>query len=721
MSKFYDKSAASFRSTTIDSKVIDVQKILINTDPSQIDERKNLIDYVENINNDITSVIKGGFKTAVYNTNVMNGTLDNATVTGIQYSNKHFVKGGSKIDSITFPYTPNSSVTSDGYLSAQVSVIEGVLENKIYYSTNKFNFGDTTKSEATFKFEDFILPENYFSVRFCLVSTRTSVPDNTQNTNCLSFRVKPIRYDNTFEFDVDGCYVYVNKDVKTWLIDSTINYGEPTKGIESIVLDNTEKVASLVEKTKLVSESAIATISSQPTNYGECDAFNIHKDKVPSAPIKSIEIPVVNTISTPTYIVVYDVDSATSTKKLLGNSRESITWTSGGVAKWTFENALNIPDGHNIEIYLAKASSVIGESNVAPVGYNISIYSNGTGNDRIRYGNSWNYTREIYLIFHTEEERNLGEAIQNSENNLDVLSQIVSDNILSTEEKINELETQIETYDDFVSSTNSSISTINTTLGNTAKTNAANTFTAANTFNSTSTTKGAATFDSTITKSTTSSTPASLANTQVLNKAENDTLYAPKSHVSDTSVHMSAVDRQTLAEVVEVAEEITTAAADFAKKTVENTFVESNTFKKTITVEGGINAVSGDIFVANGVLTFEDLVDGTVIERSGASGYQYVTGMPTSFNNGICYDIGEISNNTDFSNITFSAEGRLVQTCEVWFTTPATVPTTHQWPKNIYWIDSATGAAPTLIASKNYRLVFRQEPNKIIASIAYLY
>lgn len=124
-----------------------------------------------------------------------------------------------------------------------------------------------------------------------------------------------------------------------------------------------------------------------------------------------------------------------------------------------------------------------------------------------------------------------------------------------------------------------------------------------------------------------------------------------------------------------------------------------------------------------GVLAFTDDIDGTVFdfENNTASGYQYVEGMPTSFENGVCYDIGTISNTTDLSNVKFTAEGRLVQTCELWFKTPATVPTTHKWPTNIYWIDSATGAAPTLIASKNYRLVFRQEPNKIIASIAYLY
>jgi hypothetical protein len=153
----------------------------------------------------------------------------------------------------------------------------------------------------------------------------------------------------------------------------------------------------------------------------------------------------------------------------------------------------------------------------------------------------------------------------------------------------------------------------------------------------------------------------------------------------------------------------------------ENTLTETNTFEKTIIAEDGVHASGGDVVISSGVLTFEDLVDGTVVERSGAGGYQYVQGMPVKFENGVCYDIGTISNSTNLSNIKFTGEGRLVQTCELWFTTPATAPTAHKWPTDIYWIDSATGAAPTLIASKNYRIVLRQEPNKIIASIAYIY
>lgn len=121
-----------------------------------------------------------------------------------------------------------------------------------------------------------------------------------------------------------------------------------------------------------------------------------------------------------------------------------------------------------------------------------------------------------------------------------------------------------------------------------------------------------------------------------------------------------------------------------------------------------------------GYISFQDGIDGTVIERSGASGYRYNREIPITFENGVCYDIGTITNETNLSNVTFTSE-ILVQTCELWFTTSATPPTAHKWPTNTYWIDSATGAAPTLIANKNYRIVFRREPNKIIASIAYLY
>ena len=72
----------------------------------------------------------------------------------------------------------------------------------------------------------------------------------------------------------------------------------------------------------------------------------------------------------------------------------------------------------------------------------------------------------------------------------------------------------------------------------------------------------------------------------------------------------------------------------------ENTLTETNKFEKTIIAEDGVHASGGDVVISGGVLSFEDLVDGTVVERSGAGGYQYVQGMPVKFENGVCYDIG---------------------------------------------------------------------------------
>lgn len=242
-------------------------------------------------------------------------------------------------------------------------------------------------------------------------------------------------------------------------------------------------------------------------------------------------------------------------------------------------------------------------------------------------------------------------------------------------------------YDSFVSSTNSSISTINTTLGTTAKTNAANTFTAANTFNSTATIKGAATFNSTITKSTTSSNPSSLATTQVLNKAENNKLYP--------------------------------------QLTADNTLSGSNTFEKMVTAESGLQS-EGDVVVSSGnvyvnknaSITFLD--DGEVTINNGASGFPYEAGVPEFLDNGRVYDLGVITEDLDLSGLSFNGDNTIIQTCEIWFTTSDTIYNIT-WPSNVYWIDYDDGLMPTLIPNMKYRICVRKEITDVVISISYIY
>ena len=966
MSKFYTKSAASFKATTIDSKIVDAQKILINTESSNINERRNLIDYINRKDNDNASLIEGGFKSVgVYSTNYVNSDLlDHANVTGIQFSNKHFVKGGSRVDAITLPYNYTSTVTSVGYLSAQICVTEGEFEDKIYYSTNTFNYDDDTKSEAIFEFKDFILPKDYLYVRLCLVPSIISVPNNDQNTNCLNFRVRPIKLNNNgVIIDADGCLAYVNTTINKWLIDARIEYSELIDGIGTTVEETEEKLNFLISRTNLFERSEVPTISSVPQNSGFCDAFSVHNSKIPSNYIKSIEIPVRNTITTETFIVVYDEDPVTSDVKLLGRSENSNTWEEQDNVIWTFENPIHVESGHNIVVYLATESSTITDISVDPVGYYIEIGRNDSGNDTIRHENGWIQGREIYLIFHVVEYRDIANAIENAENSLSMMSQLVSDHIISTEDKfdvidmtIGELETKIENVDtnlnvlmSEVGEIDSNITTIEqdlTTLKgkNYAYTDSSNTFTSSNTFNSSVEIKGNLT--------TTASSSINIANNfnvlplgvktaagadayglsvsstggiqiwgthftqsdewtptalkiqhrnlalfgdhnapstltfdnanvvefkvmpndgstsnngqgaiydfqawqwdnnehtskngncpvqilknnsgnltdrSLLNKAELDENYIAASEENkhivetlnetiDTSdgyaigwIHLQTntpawtifigeygpyempnkeiVFAQDWCDVINNAnipyeayvdtssnsttkffikakytgegycvefalkdmegkkdnvnlysgltleipdknlkkiDFLSDAQTRFAQRATDNTFEGNNTFNHSIFAKE-------DIIVTNGVLTFEDTTDGTVMitpdgtvtESSvGASGYRYVQMMPTAFENGVCYDIGEITNETNFYEISFTGKGKLVQTCEIWFTTSATPSTNHQWPKDIWWIDSANGSAPTLIASKNYRIVFRCEPHKIIASIAYIY
>lgn len=165
----------------------------------------------------------------------------------------------------------------------------------------------------------------------------------------------------------------------------------------------------------------------------------------------------------------------------------------------------------------------------------------------------------------------------------------------------------------------------------------------------------------------------------------------------------------------------------YARKAAENTFSETNTFEEKVQLENGatannnINVESGNIIVnKEGVLTFSD-PDGTVISSNGISGYQYIESVPTSFTNGAIYELGLVEGSLDLFAINFDGiDDRLVQTCEVWFMTGATVPTIT-WPSGTYWIDKANGIAPTLIANMTYRIVFRNEIIRTVASVGYCY
>ena len=133
---------------------------------------------------------------------------------------------------------------------------------------------------------------------------------------------------------------------------------------------------------------------------------------------------------------------------------------------------------------------------------------------------------------------------------------------------------------------------------------------------------------------------------------------------------------------------------------------------------------SGNVLVGRkGIVSFVD--DGEEVDENGASGFPIYNGVPEVLNNSTVYNIGEIDKDIDLSNIRFGGNDNMVQTCEIWFSTPAdtarSVGDTYEitWPENVVWLDSTDGNAPAIVKGTEYRIVLRKENEQIVASIAY--
>ena len=126
---------------------------------------------------------------------------------------------------------------------------------------------------------------------------------------------------------------------------------------------------------------------------------------------------------------------------------------------------------------------------------------------------------------------------------------------------------------------------------------------------------------------------------------------------------------------------------------------------------------SGNVLVGRkGIVSFVD--DGEEVDENGASGFPIYNGVPEVLNNSTVYNIGEIDKDIDLSNIRFGGNDNMVQTCEIWLSTPAD---TYEitWPENVVWLDSTDGNAPAIVKGTEYRIVLRKENEQIVASIAY--
>jgi oxalate decarboxylase/phosphoglucose isomerase-like protein (cupin superfamily) len=96
-----------------------------------------------------------------------------------------------------------------------------------YYSESTHTFSNTGPAE--FSFVNAYIPESYKFIRFILVADKSvelPTTNNSINSNCLSFRTRPIKLSDSFTFDDDDCLVYSNQNTDNinWLVGMTIDY-----------------------------------------------------------------------------------------------------------------------------------------------------------------------------------------------------------------------------------------------------------------------------------------------------------------------------------------------------------------------------------------------------------------------------------------------------------------------------------------------------------------
>lgn len=614
MSKVYNSTTTALKTVTHDTTFLDAQKISVNPGKGNFDERIDVGSSLYSNKGDLTNIknsLYGNGVEKVYNTNIFSDENDKATVSCIEISRKHFISGYLK--NISFKWDGVPAVTNTGYLALQICNLNGEPIG-IYYSNNTQSFANTSAENATasFDFDNVLIPYYYKSLRFTLVSSNTIIPDGTNGSNCLNFRCKPIKVNGKADlFDDDECKTYLGSTVSNWLINLTATYLDTNNGIIDKLENHDNEVKSLKTETIYQKITKYSSLTSKPENGGQLDGVTLDTAKIPhGVEISAIEIPITSELTTPTYLVAFRIDS-NSNRTLIGSSSNGIT-TDGSLtnAIWKFDNPIIIAEGEKLALHITKLKNYISNNYPPHPGYYIYCYQLGTGTDKIRFGDIYNYSRDVYVIFHSIIETKL------------------------VNEKITEIDSEL-----------------------------------------------------------------------------ND-------HTSDTDIHLTVEEKENLSTLIENID-------NQALLDAENVFQESNTFlspvtfDKEITTNDSINVLGGNIYISkNSEITFLD--DGEVTITSGASGYPIYNGIPFIVSNGAIYNIGTLESDTNLSAITFDGDETLVQSCEIWFTTGATIYNIT-WPENVYWIDYDNGSMPTLLPNMKYRIVLRREIDDIIASISHYY
>lgn len=379
---------------------------------------------------EINTAVNGNLTEGLtFNTNTVNGALDNASIKGIQYSKEHFIND-AHITSIAIPYNYQSGGNSTGYLYIEIINEEGIVVNS-GYSVESSSFNDSSSGEhtATFNFTDFYIPENYKLVRLALVTNKTTVPNIVTTENCLSFRARPVKLNNNVNYDDDDCMIYASAtNTQNWVIALTATYNQIVGGVTDDILYNNIRAERLLKdvnsltaasKTHISNEEAqnkfankaitettlgeigyIYELAPDAAGEGECDAIHYAANKIPhNIVIDEIRIPTLNDSPKPLYLAVWIINQS-DVKTYIGLSDSTTTWSTGGTAIWKFtNNPINVPENYRLELFLAETAPASGANQVTASTNYIKAFTDYSGGGTARYGNRWYSGRDIRTTF----------------------------------------------------------------------------------------------------------------------------------------------------------------------------------------------------------------------------------------------------------------------------------------------------------------------------------
>lgn len=248
MSREYTQKTASLQAVTVDTHILDANKILVYPGEGDRASRIDIADSLKSVSTLDTAVFGDEIARTYDSVNIpINYTLDGANITAIRLSRKHCISG--KINSIKIPFEGATS-TVTGYLSVQVFVDNNNFS--IVYSENTQTQTSGTSGESVFNFTDFTLPNDYKFIQLCFVPNKTSVPNVSNNTGNSGFRVRIVKNSdasNQLEWDDDDCGLYSNLTYKNWIARVVIDYtaGEGLVGQVSDITDSINEIHELLE------------------------------------------------------------------------------------------------------------------------------------------------------------------------------------------------------------------------------------------------------------------------------------------------------------------------------------------------------------------------------------------------------------------------------------------------------------------------------------------